>query len=300
MTRWMGNSLRTVGLALLCLLPAAAKADEWALPADSTYQSQNGQFQFVVAVGSLSVSPPKEPSGTLRRKSGAQWEGVWTNQLVNGISPVQAMVHDSGRYVVTFDEYHSVGQNPVVIYGEHGRLIAHLSLADLKLENHPKITRSVSSYWWNEYAVLLFGPSPMTGNKPWRRNLEDSLFIRLFWGEVVDIDLASGKVRDDAWWKGLAPEHATAMMRAKNDYLNATWLRLARDYMRKENFNPNPKYAGIQGILLAGQLRLRESLPLLREIAATDRLQHWAAPMWKTGRDANVRALARAAIAEIQ
>ena len=292
--------LRGVGLALLWLLPAASKADTWAMPVDSTYHSENGQFQFLVGVGNFSGSPRKEPRGTLHRKSGAQWEVVWTNRLVNRISPVHVMIHDSGLYVVTFDEHHSVGQNPVVIYGKDGGLIANLSLADLGLENHPNISRSVSSYWWNESAIMIFGPSPKTGGEPWRETLQNSLFIRLYWGEVIAIDLASGKVRDSAWWKNLASEYATALKSASEAYLEATWRRLAREYLRKENWYPYPKGNGVTGILLAGQLRLREALPLLREIEATERFQYWAAPRWNSGSDGNVRALARTAIAEIE
>ena len=95
--------------------PRESKADSWATPTDRTYLSENGKLQFFVAVGDTLGSQRKEPSGTLRLKFGEQWEGVRTNRLINRISPVQVMVHDSSRNVVTFDEYHSGGQNPVVL-----------------------------------------------------------------------------------------------------------------------------------------------------------------------------------------
>jgi hypothetical protein len=292
------SPLHKAGLALLGLLAAEAKADSWALPQDSTYESANGRFQFFVALrGSQGV---KGPSGTLRRKSGDQWEPVWTNQLVDRVIPVQVRVPDSGRYVVTFDEYHSVGQHPVVIYGESGRLIAHLTLADLRLENHPYISRSVSSYHWNESAMFLFGPAAKAGAGSPERMLEDSLFIRLYWGEVIPIDLATGKVRDAAWGKTLTPQQAAALKKGADDFLEATWLRLAREYFRKENFTPNPKDVGIKGLLLVRQLRLREALPLLREIAATEQFRNWAAPRWGNWQGGNVQELARAVLAELE
>jgi hypothetical protein len=49
--------------------------------------------------------------------------------------------------VLTFDEWHSVGKNPVVIYGESGRVVAELSLADLKLGNHPNWGRNCPHHW---------------------------------------------------------------------------------------------------------------------------------------------------------
>ena len=303
MKPWLLTSFSGVWLTLLVLFSTEAKADSWAMPHDRTYYSENGQYQFFVAVKNFDVPRETRPSGLLSRKSAGQWQGVWTNGLANQISPVQVMVHNSGRYVVTFDEYHSVGENPVVIYGDKGRLIANLSLADLKLENHPNISRSVSSYWWNEYAIMVFGPPATTASEPWQRTLQDSLFIRLFWGEVIAIDLASGKVRNADWWQGMEPEHATDMKAATEAYLDATWRRLAGEYMRKDNFAPDAKGVGVRGvlgILLVGQLRLREALPLLREIAATERFRHLAAPRWKTGQDGNVSALARAVIAEIE
>ena len=299
MNKWLQwPQWNVVGVAFFGLLSAELKADSWAAPSDSTHQSDNGQFQFSVTIGD--ILSRKKPTGTLRRKTGEHWEVVWTNRLVNQVKPIQVIVTDSGRYVVTFDEYHAVGNNPVVIYGENGRLIANLTLEELKLANHPKISRSVSSYWWNEKAIMLFGPPAKPGGEPWRRTLEDSLFIRLYWGEVIEIDLASGKVRDAAWHGSLPPDQAATLRTATDTHLGETWRRLAGKYFRKENFAPDPTWAGVTGILLVGQLRLREALPLLREIAATGRFQSWGAPSWKPGQEGNVCALARAAIAEIE
>ena len=90
------------------------------------------------------------------------------------------------------------------------------------------------------------------------------------------------------------------MARATKDYLDATWLPLARQYLRKENFEPDPTEKGIKGILLAGQLRLREAQPLVRDVAATDRFESWGAPVLKGGpHGSNLRELATAVLGEI-
>src|SRR5262249_14324258 len=240
----------------------------------------------------------------LSRLHAGQSRQLWERPLVNRISPVRAMIHDSGRFVVTLDEWHGVGTDPVVIYGDRGELIARLSLADLGLENHPRITRSVSSYWWNDHAILLFGPGAGDPPTPWRRKLEETLFIPLYWGKVVAIDLATGKrLRQDAS-RGLAAGADRFLARESARFLDESYRRLARESLREENFfHPDPTSEGVRGILLAMQLRLRESLPLLRKIAATERFNHWAAPgpgRGQGGRYSNLRSLAEAAIHEIR
>jgi hypothetical protein len=121
------------------------------------------------------------------------------------------MVHDSGRFVVTFDEWHHVGTNPLVIYGGEGELIAHFSVADLGLEGHPRIARSVSSYRWDEHAIMLFGPVAGDDPAPWRRKLEETLFKRLYWGEDLAIDLATGKRLGEHDSRGLSAADARSL-----------------------------------------------------------------------------------------
>jgi len=295
MTHFKHKFLHVFCGMLLCMAPVQSlRADSWALPSVATIRSENGAFELVITPASN-----KGPtSAILRKKQGEFSTSLWEARLVNKVAPVSAKVTDSGRYVVTFDEWHSVGEKPVVIYGEGGRLIAELSLADLNLERHPNISRSVSSYWWDEHAIMLFGPLAEKGGEPWQQTLEDSLFIRLYWGEVIAIDLASGKLRNDQWRTASTKAQRDKLQKVTATYLAATWHRLASEYLRKVSFEPDPSYNGVTGILLAGQLRLREALPLLRELAATGRFGGWAAPRWKGA--GNVQELAKVALAEIE
>jgi hypothetical protein len=300
------TSSRGIWPAVLVLIAGMvpARADTWAAPKDQEFRSAGGEFVFKVRVAALPHPQRGECRGGLSRLHAGQSRQLWERPLVNRISPVRAMVHDSGRFVVTFDEWHGVGTNPVVIYGGGGELIARLSLADLGLEGHPRITRSVSSYWWNDHAILLFGPGAGDHPTPWRRKLEETLFIRLYWGEVVAIDLATGKRlrRDDP--RGLAAGPARFLARETARFLDESYRRLAREYLREENFfRPDPTTEGVRGILLAMQLRLREPLPLLRKIAATERFAGWGAPGTGWGQDArhsDLKTLAEAAIREIE
>jgi hypothetical protein len=295
MSHFKFKLLHVIGGMLLCMAPVpSVRADSWALPSVTKIRSENGAFELVITPASEKGSA----SAILRKTQGESSTSLWEAKLVNKVAPVSAKVTDSGRYVATFDEWHSVGTKPVVIYGDGGRLVAELSRADLKLEDHPNITMSVSSYWWDEHAIMLFGPRAEKGGEPWQQSIEDSLFIRLYWGEVIAIDLASGKVRNDPWWSTYPKDQQDKLKKATNAYLDATWHRLADDYLRKANFEPDPSYNGVTGILLAGQLRLREALPLLHELAGIERFGGWAAPRWKGAN--NLKELVKIAVAEIE
>jgi hypothetical protein len=90
--------------------------------------------------------------GRLERKlrDGA-YELVWQGELTNGIAPVSVLVSDNGKYVVTFDDWHSVGRGPnvVVIYGPKGKPVRQLALKDFLTQQQINgLRRTVSSTWW--------------------------------------------------------------------------------------------------------------------------------------------------------
>ena len=83
---------------------------------------------------------------------------IWSRFLINNHSPVRVFVSDSGKYVVTMDEWHSVGELPVVVYGQRGELIRVHSTDSLGLKDDVlQITITASSYWWNEDSVIFSG-----------------------------------------------------------------------------------------------------------------------------------------------
>lgn len=87
----------------------------------------------------------------LERLWNKRWELVWESRIANEVAPVLAIVRDDGSYVVTFDDWHSVGHGPhvVVIYGPKGERIRALSLADLVPPDYIKaLPHSVSSIRW--------------------------------------------------------------------------------------------------------------------------------------------------------
>jgi hypothetical protein len=71
--------------------------------------------------------------------------------LRNPVMPVEAMVSDSGRYFVTFDDWGGAGYGPnvVVIYDGAGRSIRALPILDLLPEHYVRtLPSSFSSIYW--------------------------------------------------------------------------------------------------------------------------------------------------------
>ena len=164
--------LLTTAVAIIVLQVFAAKADSWFPPEPKTYTSTDKAVRFRVAPRGLAGALPyfkdkvegREPAGQLagagkrayglleRRAGNGRWETVWAGALVNDVSPVDALVAKSAKYVVTFDNWHSAGygDDVVVVYGHTGNVISSMGLEGLL----PKIyiealPHTVSSIWWS-------------------------------------------------------------------------------------------------------------------------------------------------------
>ncbi len=177
---------------------------------------------------------------------------VWSRYLINNHAPVYVFVADSGDYVLTMDEWHNVGDLPVVIYGRQGRLIRVHSIDSLGLGSDIKhIKMTVSSYWWNEDSVSFFGPN------------EEKFLIRLHWGKWIVLDLHDGdlfqqketffrddlRIEDEKEWQALVEfrqrmltKHAIRMLGSKEPEERKT------------------------GALLCGQEKLTDAIPALHRL----------------------------------
>jgi hypothetical protein len=85
------------------------------------------------------------PANTYRR--------VWERTFVNEIAPMDVLIADDGRYVVTIDDYGrtGLGDNAVVIYDAEGKLMNRYKLSDFLSQEEidgPEIPRSASSIFW--------------------------------------------------------------------------------------------------------------------------------------------------------
>jgi hypothetical protein len=150
-------------IALLLLCPLAAQADSWAAPQTTTYDSAHGTHRFTTIPPGHKGNPEidRKKARCFGRLEQKQKDGsytlVWEKHLSNIVSPVSALVSDGGDYVVTFDNWHSVGRgnNVVVIYGPKGKLVRELGLRDFLTDDEVmRLPNSVSSTWWGEGHVL--------------------------------------------------------------------------------------------------------------------------------------------------
>jgi hypothetical protein len=147
-------------------------ADSWALPTPKKYYSENKQYYFEVIPRVLDSQlkyfedkvAKREPAGSkpdvvdnyckgifYTQDKNGKYEKLWETRLSNDVAPVGALVSDGGEYVVTFDNWHSVGygDDVVAIYGSGGTQVRKMSLSDIFPQNSAvKLPRSVSSIYW--------------------------------------------------------------------------------------------------------------------------------------------------------
>ena len=131
----------------------AALADYWAGATKQEIFSKNKKYKFVI------IPQSKKCIGELyERHDEKEYKLLWKTTLRNKarvgneVSPVSAVVSNTGKYIVTFDDWHEMGygDNVIVIYGEGGTLLYKYALADILTESEIKdsVPRSASSLWW--------------------------------------------------------------------------------------------------------------------------------------------------------
>lgn len=153
-------------VASLCM------ADQWKLPTKQTYYSKNRRFAVTIVPKHLEGQLEHFEDKVQGRPDAGAVKGVPNNwsraffysvhpndqlnlvrefKLVNEVAPVTALVSDDGRYLVTFDNWHSLGygDDAIVIYRADGALIRSLSLEDVLTTNDIEVLpRSASSIHW--------------------------------------------------------------------------------------------------------------------------------------------------------
>ncbi|MBC2776354.1 hypothetical protein [Parasphingopyxis marina] len=199
------------GIFIVFLLsPDAAHADSWVPPTERVYLSTDETVRFTVTPRSIDnvlnyfedqiegrALDGSEPRGQLaRRGPDHEWITIWEVALINDVAPVSALVTNSADYVVTFDNWHSVGygDDVVVIYGSGGEVVRSFRLTDLLSEDHLiSLPHSVSSIWWggehhfsaDETQLILKVVAPGAGIQAETREYLD-LAVNLSDGSIVE------------------------------------------------------------------------------------------------------------------
>jgi hypothetical protein len=166
------TAARSLAIAALVFSSSWALADSWLPPTTEITPSASGRYRVTVVPrpigGALAYFGDKvkgdEPAG--QRKGDAQtspialvehlgatgkWNLVWQMPLVNDVGPSSFLLANDASFLVTFDNWHSVGfgDDVVVIYNGRGTLVRKLSLDQLLPPAYVhQLPRSVSSRWW--------------------------------------------------------------------------------------------------------------------------------------------------------
>ena len=93
---------------------------------------------------------PRTATATFLERKGSEYTSIRSFPLSNEVAPVSALVSSDGQYLVTFDNWHSVGwgDNVVVIYRTDGSINRKYSLMQLLSEKKVrKLPTTVSSIW---------------------------------------------------------------------------------------------------------------------------------------------------------
>ncbi len=170
-----------VRLMLCIMLPAvfAARADTWFPAETKTVLSADKRARATVIprplAGPLAYFRDKvdghpqagQRPGSVQTTAQARverkteqggWTVVWEGPLTNDVAPVTVLVADGARYLVTLDNWHSMGwgDDAVAIYGPEGALIRRYALSDLlPAEYVEALPMSVSSIHWRGGARIV-------------------------------------------------------------------------------------------------------------------------------------------------
>lgn len=159
-----------LGMILILILSASTIfADVWDRPQARAVFSQNGRFCLVVVPsgdtlvpGDVDESVPVQHLQELLPHKGAfgalyeqaadsTFEPIWARPLDHDVVPYDVLVHNGGRWVVTFDTWHFLGNTDraVVILDSTGAEVERFAVEDLLPSGKvSRLARSTSSRWW--------------------------------------------------------------------------------------------------------------------------------------------------------
>jgi WD40 repeat protein len=240
-------------VSALCLLLVTTPlwADEWTWPKQRDYPSTNGKYVFRVTPDHGISLRMGWGLGELYKTDGQKRSLVWKRYLVNDIAPVNAIVADSGSYVVTFDEWHEVGKLPVVIYDFRGGLVKVHNLEALFEGHEIPGEVSISSRWWDKDSLIFFGPK------------DETLYIRVCTGQTLMISMSDGDLIKES--KSFLLDEGEKTWDSLVAYGKKRPAELALKYLESEDSERRRT-----GAIVAGQMGLREAIPRLRGLLKDD------------------------------
>ncbi len=205
-------------LTILCIFPIVTHADTWAMPKERSVCSVNNKYCLKVIPKKLTNQldyfgdkvDEKENAGADKGAKNNKCRGIfyvrdangilrkrWEIDLLNEVAPVDVLVSDQGDYVITFDNWHSVGygDDVVAIYSAtSGKLIKNFGLSEFLTEHDiHSLPRSTSSIWWgDEHFIDQANRQLVLQVAKGKRTFEKD--VKYF---QIRVELSSGKVLDE-------------------------------------------------------------------------------------------------------
>ncbi len=260
-----------IAVVSLLILSTYLKADSWSYPSENlVVESSNGLYRFTALLPSYesnrrsyhTLPPEGSNSGTRENKSkhcigvleaigGEEPREIWKRKLVNPVTPLDAIVTNNGEHTVTFDNWFGVGEDPIVIYDRHGKVIKRHSLESLDLVKFTKgrqvdentwtseglITRSISSIYWRRDALTFMSED------------QERLFVRMHWGHILAIELVTGRLLEQD------------QLGSDLDYIESYTLNIVKDLLESSE-----GYERKKGAVLASSLGISELESRLMEL----------------------------------
>jgi TonB family protein len=269
MKRLMSKSL-TGALLVVAVMATHAGAAQDNAPERKRYVSANGRYAFEVILRKRQRKP-RDFDGraeNLRDAKaangiGSHYTGVFSIgqngsyysqlsiPLVNETLPVNALVSDSGQYVVTFED--SRGPSTVVIYRTDGTLIKRLGLEELLTEDDISMFADIDGLYWggdhyldegNDLLVLKFpNAMPQGAGEPKFYELKIELPTGhpiepkrsfLVWsgadGELPDVNERSATFGAPCAWTENPPDVGEVVYLASSELVNSATTRATPVY----------------------------------------------------------------------
>jgi len=162
---------------------AVLLADEWEPPVRRDYYSPRKRFMLRVTPHRALSLRPGHCRAELYEILDSRHRPVWSRHLINNAAPVRVAIPDSGKYVVTMNEWYEDGMSPmlpIVVYGERGALISVHSTDSLGID---MLHVEKNDLWgWDQGSMHVFDEQG------------EFLFLRLRWGQVFAVRLEDGEV----------------------------------------------------------------------------------------------------------
>lgn len=147
----------------------AVNADTWEMPRPAKFWSASQRYILEVYPRDYANNPSSCRALLSEKRPEGDPKEICRVALTNRVSPVSALVSDDGQHFITLDEWHNVGHGDSVLafYGRRG-LLRNYSLEELvgmkeDLGWSAVFPHSVSSRWWRNHCIMLFGDKQQSG-----------------------------------------------------------------------------------------------------------------------------------------